>query len=128
MAKDLGYLYPAYPIISGILITACIMPISAHWRAGNVAITALGLWVIGANMILLVGTIAWHGTINNPYPIWGDLVNIYYTMFPTALASTTLCIQYRLWSVARTRNVFVTKKEVCFELYIPTVFQSLIMP
>jgi hypothetical protein len=32
-------------------------------------------------------------------------------MFPTALASCTLCIQYRLWSIARARNVFITPKE-----------------
>lgn len=112
MPDDLSYLYPVFPIISSFAIVGCIIPIPAHWRARNIATISLGLWILGANIIFWVGTVAWHGTINNPYPVWGDIVNLYLAMFPTALASCTLCIQYRLWSIARARTVFITKKDV----------------
>ena len=109
---DLSYMYPLYPVVGAIACTLCAIPIPAHWRAGNIATISLGLWVLGMNIIFWIGTICWHGTLANPYPIWGDIVNQYMAMFPTALASTTLCIQYRLWSIARARSVFITKKEV----------------
>jgi pheromone a factor receptor len=110
--EDLSYLYPLYPIVGAIACILCAIPIPAHWRAGNVATIMLGLWVLGMNIMFWIGTIVWHGNIENPYPIWGDIVNFYLAMFPTALASTTLCIQYRLWSIARARSVFITKKDV----------------
>jgi pheromone a factor receptor len=110
--QDLSYLYPLYPIVGGIAIILCAIPIPAHWRAGNIATIMLGLWDLGMAIIVWIGTIVWHNNIDNPNPIWGDIVNFYYAMFPTALASTTFCIQYRLWSIARARSVFITKKEV----------------
>ena len=109
---DLSYLYPLYPIVGGIAIILCAIPIPAHWKAGNIATVILGLWDLGLSIIVWVGTIVWHNNIENTYPIWGDIVNFYYAMFPTALASTTLCIQYRLWIIASARNVFITKKDV----------------
>jgi Pheromone A receptor len=110
--QDLSYLYPLYPIVGGIAIILCAIPIPAHWRAGNIATIMLGLWDLGMAIIVWIGTIVWHNNVDNPNPIWGDIVNFYYAMFPTALASTTFCIQYRLWSIARARSVFITKKEV----------------
>jgi pheromone a factor receptor len=110
--SDLSYLYPLYPIVGAVAIVLCIISIPAHWRAGNIATVILGLWILGLNIIVWIGTIVWHNSIDNPYPVWGDIVNFYYAMFPTALASTVLCIQYRLWIIARARNVFITKKEV----------------
>ncbi|KIM26104.1 hypothetical protein M408DRAFT_10129 [Serendipita vermifera MAFF 305830] len=118
MQGDLSYMYPVFPIISAFAIVGCIIPIPAHWRAGNIATISLGLWILGCNIIFWVGTVVWHGNIANPYPIWGDIVNVYLAMFPTALASCTLCIQYRLWSIARARNVFITKKDKQRQKYV----------
>jgi pheromone a factor receptor len=115
MPSDLSYIYPVYPILGGIACFLCFIPIPWHWKAGNVAVTALGLWVLGMNIIFLVGTIVWHNNIENPYPIWGDIVNVFMAMWPTGTASTSLCVQYRLWQIARARNVFITQKEVRFD-------------
>jgi pheromone a factor receptor len=113
MPGDLSYLFPMYPILGGIACLLCFIPIPWHWKAGNIAVTALGLWILSMNIIFWVGTIVWHNTIANPNPIWGDIVNYFMVMWPTATASTSLCIQYRLWQVTRARSVFISKKEVC---------------
>jgi Pheromone A receptor len=114
MPSDLSYLYPMYPILGAIACTLCFIPIPWHWRAGNIAVTALGLWVLGMNIIFWIGTIVWHNNIRNPYPIWGDIVDVYMAIWPTAISSASLSIQYRLWKIARARSVFVTKTEVRF--------------
>lgn len=120
-------MYPVFPIVCSFAILGTIIPIPKHWKAGNIATVSLGLWILGCNIIFLVGTVVWHGNINNPYPIWGDIVNVYLAMFPTALASCTLCIQYRLWTIARIRTVFITKKDKKRQKYL-TWFLCLGLP
>jgi pheromone a factor receptor len=94
----------------------CLLPIPAHWRAGNIATISLSMWIAIALFITGIDAVIWHGNIRNPYPIWGDIVQVYLIMLPVAIASTTLCIQYRLWNIARARSVFITKRDVRFSL------------
>ncbi|KIM27261.1 hypothetical protein M408DRAFT_330161 [Serendipita vermifera MAFF 305830] len=125
--QDLNYLYPAFPIICSFVIVGTIIPIPVHWRAGNTATVSLGLWTLSCNIVFLVGTITWHGNIDNPYPIWGDIVNVYLSMFPTGLASSALCVQYRLWTIAKAKTVFITKKDQQRQKYV-TWFLCLGLP
>lgn len=110
--KDMSYMYPIYPIMGSIVLCLTLFPVPAHWRAGNIATISLALWTAIGLLITVIDTCIWHGNIKNPYPIWGDIVQVYLAVLSTAIASCTLCIQYRLWSIARAKSVFITKKDV----------------
>lgn len=112
MPQDLSYLWPSYTIVSAIGIVLCLFPVPAHWRAGNIATVSLAGWIVIGLLMSAINVGVWHGNIRNPYPIWGDIVQQYYVMLPVAIASCLLCIQYRLWSIARAKTVFITKREV----------------
>ena len=114
--EDMSYMYPVYPIIGSIAMILCLLPVPAHWRAGNIATISLSMWTALGILITVIDVCVWHGNIRNPYPIWGDIVQVYIIMLPDAIASTALCIQYRLWQIARARSVFLTKQDVRFSL------------
>lgn len=113
--KDMSYMYPTFPIIGTICMVLCLYPVPAHWQAGNIATTSLAMWTSIGLLICVVNTCVWHGNIRNPHPVWGDIVNLYFSVLSTAIACCAFCIQYRLWTVARASTVFVTKKEVCIK-------------
>ncbi|CAG7846099.1 Pheromone B alpha 3 receptor [Serendipita indica DSM 11827] len=116
--KDMSYIYPAYPIICAFCSLLVLFPIPAHWRAGNIATIAAGFWTFGILIIVTVNPIVWHGNLRNPYPIWGDICAAWIAVYGFALACCILCIQYRLWSIARTKRVLVTPKEKTKQKYV----------
>lgn len=113
---NMAYMYPSFPIIGTISMLLCLYPVPAHWRSGNIATVSLALWTSIGLLQCVIDTCVWHGNIRNPYPIWGDIVNVYFAVLSTAIAGCELCIQYRLWQVVRAKSVFVTKREVCIDL------------
>lgn len=116
--KDMSYMYPVYPIICSICCVLDLFPLFFHWRAGNIATIAMGLWTFGALLIVTVNTIVWHGSIENRYPIWGDIATAWLAVYSFAVSCCAFCIQYRLWSIARTRRVFFTHKEKKRQNYV----------
>ncbi|CAG7853423.1 Pheromone B alpha 3 receptor [Serendipita indica DSM 11827] len=78
----------------------------------------MGLWTFGALLIVTVNTIVWHGSIENRYPIWGDIATAWLAVYSFAVSCCAFCIQYRLWSIARTRRVFFTHKEKKRQNYV----------
>jgi hypothetical protein len=74
------------------------------------------MWTALGILITVIDVCIWHGNIRNLYPIWGDIVHVYLVMLPDAIASTTLCIQYLLWNIARASSVFISKRDVRFSL------------
>lgn len=116
MPKDLSYLYPVFPILASIAAFLSLLPIPLHWGAGNITMVALSFWCIIGCIICAIDTCIWHGNLRNPHPIWGDIVQVYYVMICPAVASCTMYIQYRLWTIARIKSVFITKQQVRFRL------------
>jgi len=114
--EDMSYMYPVYPIIASIAIILCLLPVPAHWRAGNIATISLAIWIALGLLMTAIDVCIWHGNIRNPHPIWGDIVNVCFVMLGPAIASTELYIQYCLWNIARARIVFITKQDVRFTL------------
>ncbi|PVG02655.1 STE3-domain-containing protein [Serendipita vermifera] len=118
MFEDMSYMYPSYPIACFFTMMLVLFPIPAHWKAGNIATLSLAAWTFFGLLMFMVNTIVWHGNIRNPYPVWGDISSAYQTILPIGLASSTLCIQYKLWTIARTKAVFITKREMHHQKYI----------
>jgi pheromone a factor receptor len=114
MAKGLSVMFPYYTIACAVGMVLALLPLPAHWRAGNTATIALGLANFIGCLISFVNTIVWRGNVKNPYPIWGDITVAIYTNLGMAIAGCTFAIVYRLWRVARTRSVLTTKQDVCF--------------
>jgi pheromone a factor receptor len=110
--KDMSYMYPAYPIVCFFTMLAVLFPVPAHWRAGNIATISLATWTFFGLLIAMVNTIVWHGNIRHPHKVWGDICQAYLAILPVGIAGSTLCVQYRLWSIARSKMVFITKQEV----------------
>jgi pheromone a factor receptor len=116
MIRDMSYMYPVYPIVCFFTMLGVLVPIPAHWRAGNIATISLATWTFFGLLMAMVNTIVWHGTLANPYPVWGDICNLYWVTMPTGIASSSFCLQYKLWGIARTKVVFITSKEVRFPI------------
>ena len=110
---DMSYMYPVFPIVGTIIMLLCLYTVPAQWRVGNIATVSLALWTSIGLLQCVINTCVWHGNIRNPYPIWGDIVNVYFAVCSTGIAGCALSIQYRLWQVARAKSVFITKREVC---------------
>ncbi|PVG02697.1 STE3-domain-containing protein [Serendipita vermifera] len=117
MPKDLSYMYPVYPVIRFFTMLAVLIPIPTHWKAGNIAIISLAMWTWLGLLISMVNTIVWHGNIRNPYPIWMDICNVYFVMLPVGIASSTLCVQYKLWTIATTRIVLISEEKMRRQKY-----------
>ncbi|KAG8818416.1 a-factor receptor [Serendipita sp. 399] len=111
MPRDMSYMYPIFPIVCFFTILLTFFPVPAHWKAGNIATVALAFWIIGGLIFCLVNTIVWHGNLRNPYPVWGDITCAYIVMVGPAIASCILCVQFRLWNIARTKRVLITPRE-----------------
>ncbi|KAG8811081.1 a-factor receptor [Serendipita sp. 399] len=109
--KNMSYLFPAYPIICIISAILALLPIPAHYRAGNIGIIALGVWSFWGNVIAAVNTIYWHGNLRNPNPIWGDICQAYFSVMNFGLSSSTVYIQYTLWKVSRNRKLLITLRQ-----------------
>lgn len=111
-ARGLSILFPTYQIFTAIAFFLCVIPIPAHWRAGNVATVSLGLWNAGGSLIALINTLVWRGNLKNPYPIWGDITAFYWANMGVAIASCSLAVIHQLYNVSKSRKVLVTKTEV----------------
>ncbi|KAG8836967.1 a-factor receptor [Serendipita sp. 400] len=109
--KNFSYLFPGYPIFCIISALLSIIPIPSHYRAGNIAIIAIGLWSFGGNVIAATNTIVWHGNLRNPHPVWGDISQAYFSVMNFGLSSATLHVQYTLWRVARNRKLWMTPRQ-----------------
>ncbi|KAG8827203.1 a-factor receptor [Serendipita sp. 399] len=131
--NGLRYLFPAYPIVCILAAILTLLPLPAHWLAGNTGATALGLWVLGGNVIAAVNTIVWHGNLRNPHPIWGDICQVYFSIMNFAIIGATLSIQYNLWRVVRNKQLYVTIAErrrqkivvICLCYGLPLLFAVL---
>jgi hypothetical protein len=108
----MSYMYPLFPIIGTISMLLCLYTVPAQWRAGNIATVSLALWTSIGLLQCVINTSVWYGNIRNPYPIWGDIVAVYFAVCSTAISGCALSIQYRLWKVARAKSIFITKREV----------------
>jgi pheromone a factor receptor len=108
----MAYMYPSFPIIGTISMLLCLYPVPAHWKLGNIATVSLALWTSIGLLICVINTCVWHGNMRSPYPIWGDIVSAYIAGLSPAIASSALCMQYRLWRIVRVKSVFITKREV----------------
>ncbi|PVG02650.1 STE3-domain-containing protein [Serendipita vermifera] len=124
---DMSYLYPAYPIICFFTMLLVLFPVPAHWKAGNIATISLALWTFFGLLMCMVNTIVWHGNIRHPHPVWGDICQAYFAIMPVGIAGSTFCVQYRLWSIARSKMVFITKQEKRRQKY-STYFLCLGLP
>ncbi|KAG8751844.1 a-factor receptor [Serendipita sp. 396] len=109
--KNFSYMFPAYPIICIIATILALIPLTTHWLAGNIGAVALSLWIVGGNIMAAVNTIVWHGNLNNPHPVWGDICQAYFSVMNFGLSAGTLYVQYTLWKVARNRRLFVSPRE-----------------
>ncbi|PVG02656.1 STE3-domain-containing protein [Serendipita vermifera] len=122
MLKDLSYLYPVYPIACFFTMLLILIPIPTHWKAGNTAVISLAVWTWFGLLIVMINTIVWHGNLRNPYPIWVDICNAYLAMLPVGIASSLLCIQYKLWTIASTKAVLITEKKMRRQKYLTYFF------
>ena len=75
-------LHPDYPFWSVVSLIAVLLPVPWHWRARNVATLALIGWVVLANLVVLINTIAWADHYRDFAPGWCDFSEYHEVWIP----------------------------------------------
>ncbi|KAG9091298.1 a-factor receptor, partial [Ceratobasidium sp. 392] len=100
---------PVYPLFCILGIILCLLPLPWHWRARNTGtLLYIGWTVIGCS-VFLINSLVWAGNIDDPFPIWCDISTKLIIGLGVAIPASSLCIQRRLYHLARGRSKDITE-------------------
>lgn len=122
--------YPLFPICAFIGFTLVLTPLPWHLQAWNAGTCLYMIWTAIACINLGINAIVWHGNALNPAPVWCDICTLFQSSvvslrLTSTLASrliiasnvgipaASLCINRRLYKIATSTSVSITRSQVC---------------
>ncbi|KAG8987607.1 a-factor receptor [Tulasnella sp. 427] len=121
--------YPAYPIGASLGIVLILLPAYWHFKSGNVGTISFITWTFLGNLNYMVNSIAWSGNLHNPPWFWCDLSTAIIVALNVAIPTSSLLITHRLYAIATTRLVNISKSDSrrtkYFEIAVATMFPIL---
>ncbi|KIY53057.1 pheromone receptor, partial [Fistulina hepatica ATCC 64428] len=112
--------YPnwVFSMFSFLGFALVIIPLPWHLHAWNAGTVMFMLWTAVGCLNVFVNSIVWNGNVNNPAPVWCDIsIRIYFGL-SVAIASTSLCINRRLYEISIAETVSTTKADKRRAMYI----------
>ncbi|KAG7085964.1 hypothetical protein E1B28_003489 [Marasmius oreades] len=100
--------YTTFSLFSLILV---IIPLPWHLEAWNTGTCCFMLWAAALNLNFFVNSIVWNGQVLNFAPVWCDISTVIIVGTNVALPACSLCINRRLYHIATTNAVTVTRAE-----------------
>ncbi|KII83815.1 hypothetical protein PLICRDRAFT_119095 [Plicaturopsis crispa FD-325 SS-3] len=103
--------YPLFPIFAFLGFFLSLVPLSWHLQAWNSGTCFYMIWTALACLNQFVNSVVWAGNALNPAPIWCD-ISIRITLGASVgIPAASLCINRRLYQIARVHAVTITHAE-----------------
>ncbi|KAH7881711.1 pheromone A receptor-domain-containing protein [Phlebopus sp. FC_14] len=109
MATDLQY--PLYSTFAFIGFVVSLIPLPWHLQAWNSGTCYYMLWSALACLNQFVNSVAWHGTVLNFAPVWCDISIRIMLGASVGIPAASLCINRRLYHIAKCHAVVITRAE-----------------
>ncbi|KAJ7622386.1 pheromone A receptor-domain-containing protein [Roridomyces roridus] len=104
-------LYPLYPVFAFIGFVIVLIPLPWHLQSWNSGTCLFMIWTALACLNNFVNSIVWHGNVVDWAPVWCDISTRFAVGANVAIPAASLCINRRLYVIARCKSVGVTKAE-----------------
>lgn len=110
-----------FVVLDSLAIFLVIVPMPWHIAAWNSATCYMMIWTVIGCIIYLVNSIIWYGKLHNPAPVWCDIATKVLVGLSVALPLSSLCINRRLYNIARMQAVHIDKKMKRRNVIIDTI-------
>ncbi|KAI0920339.1 hypothetical protein AcV5_010105 [Taiwanofungus camphoratus] len=103
--------YPLFPVFAFLGFVLALVPLSWHLEAWNSATCYYMIWASLACFNKFVNSVVWANSALNPAPIWCDISTRIIIGASVGIPAASLCINRRLYLIARVHAVSVTRAE-----------------
>ncbi|GBE87045.1 Pheromone B alpha 3 receptor [Sparassis crispa] len=103
--------YPLFPVFALLGFVLALIPLPWHLEAYNTATCYFIAWSSLACLNQFINSVVWANTSLNIAPIWCDISTRIITGAAVGLPAASLCINRRLYMIARLRATTVTRAE-----------------
>ncbi|KAJ7643057.1 pheromone receptor [Mycena polygramma] len=103
--------YPAFPIFSFLGFVLVLIPLSWHFQAWNSGTCLFMIWTSLSCFIGFVNSLVWANTIDDVAPVWCDISTRLIVGIAVAIPAASLCINRRLYKIASSSTVSISKAE-----------------
>ncbi|EJD43551.1 STE3-domain-containing protein [Auricularia subglabra TFB-10046 SS5] len=110
-----------FVVLDSIAIFLVVVPMPWHIAAWNSATCYMMIWTVIGCIIYLVDSIIWYGKLHNPAPVWCDIASKLLVGLSVAIPLSSLCINRRLYNIARMQTVNIDKKMKRRNVIIDTI-------
>lgn len=106
-----GLDYPTFPVFAFLGLLASILPLPWHLQAWNAGTCYYMIWTALACLNQFINSIVWHGNVINWAPVWCDISIRIMLGSSVGIPAASLCINRRLYKIAKVQAVTVTRAE-----------------
>ncbi|OJA20279.1 mating type pheromone receptor 2 [Rhizopogon vesiculosus] len=106
-----GLDYPLYPIFSFLGFVLALIPLPWHLQAWNSGTCYYMIWTAISCLNQFINSIVWHNNAINWAPVWCDISIRIMLGASVGIPAASLCINRRLYYIAKVHAVTVTKAE-----------------
>lgn len=116
-----GLDYPTFPVFAFLGLLVSIIPLPWHLQAWNAGTCYYMMWTALGCLNQLVNSIVWHGNVINWAPVWCDISIRIMLGSSVGIPAASLCINRRLYKIAKVQAVTVTRAEKRHAVFIDTL-------
>ncbi|KAF5329528.1 hypothetical protein D9619_009304 [Psilocybe cf. subviscida] len=103
--------YPLFPIFSFLGFILSLIPLPWHLQAWNSGTCYFMMWTSISCLNQFVNSIVWHNNALNPSPIWCEISIRILMGASVGIPLASLCINRRLYQIASSQAVTITRGE-----------------
>ncbi|KAG2056570.1 STE3-domain-containing protein [Suillus hirtellus] len=103
-----GLNYPLYPIFAFLGFVVALIPLPWHLQAWNSGTCYYMIWAALSCLNQFINSIIWHNNAINWAPIWCDISIRIMLGASVGIPAASLCINRRLYNIAKTHAVVLT--------------------
>ncbi|KAH7911855.1 pheromone A receptor-domain-containing protein [Hygrophoropsis aurantiaca] len=103
--------YPLYPIFAFLGFILSIIPLPWHLQAWNSGTCYYMIWTALACLNQFINSVIWHNNAINFAPVWCDISIRIMLGASVGIPAASLCINRRLYQIAKVHAVTVTRAE-----------------
>ncbi|KAG1750490.1 pheromone A receptor-domain-containing protein [Suillus paluster] len=116
-----GLDYPLYPTFAFLGFVFALIPLPWHLQAWNSGTCYYMIWTAISCLNQFINSIVWHNNAINWAPVWCDISIRIMLGASVGIPAASLCINRRLYNIARVHAVTVTKAEKRRAILIDTL-------
>ncbi|EJF59104.1 STE3-domain-containing protein [Dichomitus squalens LYAD-421 SS1] len=103
--------YPLFPIFAVLGFALVLVPLPWHWEAWNSATCYYMLWTSLSCFNQFINSVVWAKDAIDHAPAWCEISTRITIAASVGIPAAAMCINQRLYSIARAQAVMITKAE-----------------